>query len=304
MRVGNRLFPYPVLNRDPALSGYKPEISFNLALDDEPIAQDGYLVFKGIHYNITEPLLINLIAQGKVKGTLIIECSASVFRESFDIDSNPRDLSIPLDEINGNVVVSCYLFADDDIHDFKSTGFLDEYSGYRFDIDKFDILAADDGIKFKVECDGTQYNKVSSIFVIAKIPESAEENLMTYQNKDKYIAIFLPEQHYKSYELIKTDSSHNNIAFAILALPVLAACLEEVKNIGSIDEIIESHSWFKAVCISYKRVKGCELTIEIYEDINKLELAQTVLNSAICNGITDFKNTLLIHADGGNDDDE
>lgn len=51
---------------------------------------------------------------------------------------------------------------------------------------------------------------------------------------------------------------------------------------GSLEEILDAHSWFNAVCISYKRKTGNALTFEEFENMSKLELAQMVLNSASC----------------------
>ncbi len=35
MLIGNRLFPYPILNRNPELSGYKSSSSFMLMFDTQ-----------------------------------------------------------------------------------------------------------------------------------------------------------------------------------------------------------------------------------------------------------------------------
>ena len=134
MHIGNRIFPYPVLNRNEALSDYAESSTFKLEFDvDEngaPIVQNGEVLFKNLHYTITDPSLIELLDSGKLKGAFIVECSASVYRSRFDISATPYDLRVSAHEINGNVVASCYLYAAEDIADFKSTGFIPEYAGY------------------------------------------------------------------------------------------------------------------------------------------------------------------------------
>lgn len=302
MRIGKRIFPYPVLNHDIALSGYGSGVHFELKFDGEPLQRNEMLVFKNLHYEINEPVLAEMIDQGKINGAFIVECSASTFRKKFIITSNPYDLEIPLERFNGTVVASCYLYATEDISNFKSDNFLDEYLGYSFEIDKFDILAVDDGVKFNVEADPSQYDKVSSIFTIVK--RVVDSKIMTYENQEQHIAIYLPEEYYKSYEIIKTDSSYNNIAFAMFAIPTLASCLCELGEIESISDAEEKYSWFKAVCISFKRVTGDELTSEVFNEWNKLELAQIVLNNATCTGINDFERFLLNADECEGDNDE
>lgn len=58
MHIGNRIFPYPVLNRNEALSDYVEDSVFKVEFDvDEsgaPIVQNGEVVFKNLHYTITD----------------------------------------------------------------------------------------------------------------------------------------------------------------------------------------------------------------------------------------------------------
>ena len=296
MHIGNRIFPYPVLNRNEALSDYVETSTFKLEFDvDEngaPIVQNGDVIFKNLHYTITDAALIALLEQGKIKGAFIVECSASVYRSRFDINSTPCDLKISAHEINGNVVASCYLYATEDIANFQSSGFIPEYAGYSFDIDKFDILAVDDGFKFKIELDPTEDDKVASIFTVVK--KEDDSDIMSYDYDDKKIIVRLPAAYYDCYDNIKTKKECNNIAFAMIAIPSLAGCLEDVcSRYYTLEEILDDQSWFNAICISYKRRTGNALTFEDFESMSKLELAQMVLNSASCNALKDFDNMLL-----------
>ena len=296
MHIGNRIFPYPVLNKNEELSDYIPEstfkVEFDVDQDGAPIVQNGEVVFKNLHYSLTDNSLVGLINSGKLKGAFVVECSASVYRSRFDIAMDPYDLHVSAHDINGNVVASCYLYATEDIKDFRSSGFIAEYAGYTFDIDRFDILAVDDGFKFKIDLDPSEDDKVASIFTVVKTEDG--ENTMSYHYTDKKIVIRLPSAYYDDYDNIKTKKECNNIAFAILAIPALACSLEDVyQKYDSIEGILEYHSWFNAICVSYKRKTGKELTYEDFENMNRLELAQTVLNSASCNALKDFDNMLL-----------
>lgn len=306
MQIGNRIFPYPVLNRDASLSDYLDTSAFRLEFDvgDDgvPIIENGEVLFKNLHYTLTDPTLSSLVEAGKLKGAFVVECSASVYRSRFDITASPCNLRISAHEINGNVVASCYLYATEDIPNFKSDGFVPEYSGYTFDIDKFDIIAVDDGYKFKIDLDPTEDDKVASIFKIVK--KEGNSDILTYSNGDKSIVIQLPSLYYDAYDNIKMRREYNNIAFAMLAIPVLASCIDECAQYESMDDILDRHSWFNAVCISFKRKTGRELQYDELDSTNKLELAQLVLNSASCNGLKDFGDMLLGSDERGDDDDE
>lgn len=304
MQLGNRVFPYPVLNKNDNLSDYKESstfmVSFDTNEDGSPYVVDGKVIFKNLHYTITDDSLKELIEEEKLKGAFIVECSASVYRNKFDISQTPYDLPVSVHELNGNVVTSCYIYATEDITGFKSDGFIDDYKNYTFDIDKFDILAADDGYKFKIDIDPTEDDKVSSIFTV--IPLETNESIMKYENGDRNITIELPREYFNSYDIIKRKKEYNNIAFSMIAIPVLSNCISEINTYEweDIDSICDEHKWFNAVRISYKRKKGTELILENFYEMNSLELAQLVLNNASCNGVKDFENMLV----GNGDDDE
>ena len=272
MQLGNRVFPYPVLNKNDGLSDYKESSTFMVSFDTDengsPYVIDGKVIFKNLHYTITDESLKKLIEEGKLKGAFIVECSASVYRSKFEISQTPYDLPVLVHDLNGNVVASCYVYATEDIIGFKSDGFIDEYKDYTFDIDKFDILAADDGYKFRIDLDPTEDDKVASIFTV--VPIDVGDNIMKYENGDRNITIELPRQYFDSYDSIKRKKEYNNIAFAMLAIPVLANCINEIQTYDwdDIETICDSHRWFNAVRISYRRKKGTELILEDFNDMN------------------------------------
>ena len=78
MRVGRKLFPYPVINNSEKVSSFK-NASFSLVYEDA--SDEENLILKNTHLVIDDMNLINLISTGKVKGALIIECSSTIFRE-------------------------------------------------------------------------------------------------------------------------------------------------------------------------------------------------------------------------------
>lgn len=307
MRIGNRLFPYPVLNKNFEQSGYTEGCSFSFVFETSAegtvIVEKENVCFKQLHYDLTDNALQLLVEEGKAECLFIVECSAAVYRKAFPITSVPTDLNVYIKDLKGLVVVSAYIYAKEAIHQYSSENFNGIYSGYSFDLDKFCILAADDGCKFNVDTDTSIDNKVASIFTI--VSKEIDSCPMDYSDDGKKITIVLPKTHYESYDKIKRKPEYNNIAFAMIAIPVLAMCIAEIKNQNyeSIEDIVEQKSWFNAVCISYKRVLDKELTIEDLNSLKALYLAQLVLNNSSCNGISDFENLLTRGKDGGESDE-
>lgn len=307
MHIGSRLFPYPILNSNQELSDYNENSAFRLTFDTDEegkvVISNGQIVFKNLHYEIENSEIESLISNGKIRGSFIVECSASTFRKNYEITTEAKDLFVEARDLNGYVVVSAYLYATEDIAGLKNESYLSELQGYNFDIDKFDILAVDDGARFRIDLDPSEDDKVSSIFTIVRI--NSDDKYISYESKDSSIVIKLPNTYYDSYDRIKRKSDYNNIAFSMIAIPVLTACIEDVQEgYDDFDDLIESNRWVLSVCAAYKRETGSELDFDEFCNINSFRLSQMVLNYASCNGIEYFGEMLAGQTGEGGEDDE
>lgn len=310
MRIGNRIFPYPTLNSNATLSEYKDEANFSLRFDvnsDNELPKDEHgMILRNVHFELTDDILINFFMSGKLKCALIVECSATVYRKMFDLDVMPQDVVLQTLDLKGAVDVSAYLWATENIDSYRNTYFDDDYLGYSFDIEKYDILAVDDGFRFRIDVDPIEDNKMPSIFTI--VQKNSNDQEMDYTYNQNGIVISLSPAYFKRYETIKNKADVNNIMFAIMAIPTLAGSLFDIRSKGEqyneIDEIVENYSWFKAVCKRYLKVVGTELTMEDFLNIDSLKLAQIVMNHASCNGIKNFADFLIrgVERDDGEDE--
>lgn len=301
MRIGNRNFPYPVLNANQDLSGYRPNCLFrqNFDVDDQgsPVNDGHNLILKNAHYVLLDTYLNKLCSEGLVKGAFIVECASGCFRNSFPATSTPQDIAIPVGCLKGTVTVSCYLYAAVDIESFAPTQLLPVYDGLSFRIDKFDIIAADDGIDFNVDIDESKDDRTASIFTIVK--KDTLDSLVKYESRPRNIIIQLPEEQYACYDNMKMHSAYNDISFSMIAIPALAGCLSDVREEmiangeEDLDEALDRWNWLNAVMLSYKRALDKELDFEAFVSTPPFELAQTVLNNASCKGLTIFNDILV-----------
>lgn len=301
MRIGNRNFPYPVLNANEDLSGYQQNCLFrqDFDVDDEgsPVNDGQNLVLKNARYVLLDTYLKGLCSEGMIKGAFIVDCPSGCFRTTFPATDTPQDIVIPVERLKGTVTVSCYLYAAVDITSFAPTQLLPIYDGLSFCIDKFDILAADDGIDFTVDIDESKDDRTASIFTIVK--KDTLDSLVKYENHPHNIIIQLPEKQYACYDNMKMHSAYNDISFAMIAIPALAGCLSDIKEemLGNgeedLGEALDRWNWLNAVLLSYKRATGTELDFETYVSTPTFELAQTVLNNASCKGLSIFNDILV-----------
>ena len=280
MRVGRKLFPYPVINNSEKVSSFK-NASFSLVYEDA--SDEENLILKNTHLIIDDMNLINLISTGKVKGALIIECSSTIFREKKEIDLENRDIIIPLSDLNDKVYISSFLYATENINGYKSENFLDDYVDYSFNIEKYDILAADDGFFKTIEYDQEEDQKNDSIFSVIK---TKKIDTMLVDISQKKIIIKLPESEHGLYTNLRYNKTYQPLFFSMMAIPALSNVLQKFKDQDmDIEDIADDYYWFNAILVSYEKIYGKKLTNEIFNETETLTLAQKLLNNSTLEGI-------------------
>lgn len=292
MRIGNRIFPYPVLNSNTDLTNYldcsKFYFEFETTSEGQVIVENGSIQFKGLHFILKNRELDDLYRKGKIKAAFVLECSSSAYRKSFPLGLEPKDLKIEACDLNGTVSASAYLYANCDIRKYSNREFNDIYRNYKFDLDKFDILAVDDGGNFRVNVDPTEDDKVSSIFTVVR--DERDDEIVAVDCESRKIVIRLPRPYYEQYCKMKRMNDYNNISFAMLAVPALTSCLSEIRksDFESLDDLIENYTWMDSVQKAYKHVTGKEFDLDILKKEQPFKIAQILLNHSSCKGIKSF----------------
>lgn len=290
MKLGKKIFPYPVLNNSKTISGFCND-NYELMLNER--ITDEEFILENTHINIDNTDIEQFLHDGRAKALLIVECSQTVFREKYQIDLTPRDIKIPISNLNGKVEISSYIYATQDIERFNSNGFLEDYSAYEFFIEKYDILAADDGYTTKIMFNEDKDKKMSSIFSIVKSSNDELEH-MNVSSGSEQIIIEMPSAYFGYHDNMKYNDNFQNVFFAIIAIPALSKCLEEVKHDffgkynADINEVINDKTWFASIVNRYKIVYGTELTNDNFIDTDTYEMAQRLLNCGSTKSLEDI----------------
>lgn len=309
MRIGNRIFPYPVLNNIKTLSDYK-DLSFNLFFDldnnENIIEVKDNMIFKNIHIESDSTYIKDSINNKSLKCMCVIECSSTFFRKTYEIDFDYQDIIIKKDDLNKKVSISCYVYVNHNNFEYYSEEFSNDYIGYKFLLEKYDIVAIDDGFSFDVINYTNKLNKVSSIFTIAKKNDNSE--IASYNLKRDKIIIYLPQDSYTQYYAMRNNQNSQSILFSIILIPCLCVCLEtikkEISNYEDINEIIENFLWFSSIMKRYNQINNRDLSIDAFKDIDTFELSQTLLDFSIKNSINDFYDFVYKNFDESDDEYE
>ena len=288
MRIGKKLFPYPTLNNSKNITCFK-NCDFSLEYDD--CDDEENLILKNAHIKVNDEVINKLLDESKLKATVIVECSSTIFRKSYDISRIPNDIIIPINNLREQVVISSFIYATENIN-FISPNFLDDYDGYSFEIEKYDIIAIDDGFTTRIEYDEDKDKKVSSIFSIVK-DETIENKVMKFEPSARKIIIQLPEEQFGCYENMKNNDNYQELFFSIMTIPALIYCLQNIQDRlifsdYSLDEIKIDYRWFESIEVAFKNLNGVALTEDNFKKYDVSLLAQQLMNNASVTAISDL----------------
>lgn len=302
MQVKRRLFPYPVLNQDTSLSTYNTDSKFEFVQDSQDVEGKNFII-KNAKYILNNSCIENLIKQGKAEAVCVIECSDTLFRKTYPISDEPKDIIIENNKLNGLVSVSAFVYAKEKIENFKDTTFCDDYADYEFVVDKYGFLAVDDGIQFRLDYPEADDDKVSSIFLVVPNGDEKEE-LTKIECNSKKIKIVLPKKAFDTYYAIKDNDNYKDIFFSILVIPALTYALEKAKS-EDFDMLVSGagYVWFGTIMKAFKKQKGEELDETTFVEMDSIELAQILMNKPIGRAIGDLYTVGMPTLSGGDDDE-
>ncbi|VTX69103.1 Uncharacterised protein [Granulicatella adiacens] len=292
MLIGNKSFPYPLLMEREGEKDFKTSsfsLKYNL-LEQNDIVEKTEVCIKDIHFYLDNKELFSLYEKGFVNAVCEIECSKTVYKEVFEITTQPITKCIQTEKLSGDVTISAYLYAIKDILDYYSEDFHSDYEGYSFNIKENNVLAADTGGRFKVNFFEGKDNKLSSIFSIIKKIDT--DNIVRYESGERKIIIHANSDTYDAYAVLKSDKRHNNFVFSTLAIPALAFCLQDIKDRleddKDLEELCSEKLWVKSVLNRYKLLFEKELDKDEFLSINSYELAQMVMGEAVSKSVIEY----------------
>lgn len=286
MRIGKRLFPYPLLNNDRLFSQFKSS-TFSFNYESIEIVDDNYIITNAC-YNCDNAKLNQLITDNKVSVLCLIECPETMFRKTYVLETSAKNVVIPLTDINGKMTISAFAVAMEDIYDYFSDDFLEDYDGISFYIEKNDILAVDDGVMDKLQFEGFDDDKKSSIFLVVK-DRNIEDGIMRMEYNSEKIVISLPEDQWNRYDKTKSISGFRNLYFSIIAIPALSHAIADLKNTEEgIDLLCMEYSWFNSFVLKYQEIHGEDMTDETFNILDPYSEAQKILNASVTKSIDDI----------------
>jgi hypothetical protein len=292
MRIGRKLFPYPVLNNNPSLNAYeKTTFSLNVNV----IQENKDFVLKQASINTNNETILEMIEDGLFGATIIVECSSTVYRSEFEISNKPEDIRIPIFLLRDKVTISSFIYSKKPIKDFYSNDFHNDYKPYRFNLEQYTIVAADDGITINVDYEEEESKKTSSIFLIIN-NEEIDNGVMKVDVTSKKIIINLSKFNFDTYHGLKNNIVYKDVFFSLIAVPALIYALGKIKESEEtdLDQIRNDYLWFNSIEKAYERLYKTTLTQDKYRELSSLEFAQEVLDNPTTKSMQDLMNLNIL----------
>lgn len=279
MKITNRLYTYPVLSeeKDDYLNS-----RFDVQIKNCIKSVNNIKLKFEVYMDNKE--LEKLIRDGKAEYVIHLECSYTTFRKALTSSANEIKYEIPLSKLRGKLEIVAFIVAKEELVDFYSDDWNEDFEGLKFKIPKAGILAYENLSSIDVIKNFEEFTNTSSIFSICKRQTDEDKPIEVNLNSDK-IKIILGPKEYDIFAKFQNNDKLLPIFHSMLILPAFVSVFEELKkNI----EFYREQNWFISLKYAYEK-RGLNLikeltgkdTLEDIEDGEDLEDTKDIENVEI-----------------------
>lgn len=293
MHIKAKLYPYPVLA---SFNNDYLDSSFDIEVDEEMTDKEMIFKFKP---KLNNEELANAIRANDAMFVAHLECSYTCFRKVIEVPFEGRTVTISANKVEDVMQICPFVVATRDIYDYKNSKFNAEYNDAAFELDKGSIMAIGLEKVIRIEKEEDDLANVPSIFSVTEIINLQQNDILIDYTGDK-IGLRLPTQVYRKF--VTQNSNNPNaqpVLHAMLIIPALVKCLEEVKHSGEDFYQYEEKRWFRSIAKAAKKL-NIDLNEETISNIDTFELSQKLMKNTTANGIINLNRVAI---EGGTNDE-
>lgn len=309
MLLKNRLYPYPVITQFGDTTSYANG-KFTLSYEKFEDESKDELTLK-FKYELDQPTLCKLIFDQKCSVKLLINCSATSFRKTYDFLSNEMELTFKRKEFLDKVEMCAFIIADEEIEDFAPEDLKGRMAGRSFFIEQHDVLGIDEAAPITVEYNPKDAKNIESIFSVQRDTNQTELLRLDLGTNPKKIIIHVPSAVYDLYYNSKDNIEETGAVYhSLLLLNPLTQVLTMIKHGGfdDLESIEDEYKWFKSIEGSFKKAYQKDMEYDdlfgISNDAEIYEMAQKMLGFCAVNAIDGYYRALTYNLGNGGGSDE
>lgn len=275
MEIKYKLYPYPVLS--PYSDDYKNG-NFDVTID--PV-RDGYDLRIDFIASLTCADLLELIKVKKAKYVYHLECAQTGFRTVVQTEKTSDIYHLSSKNVNGKLQICPFVVAVDDISEYSSKDFHEDYSGITFDIEAGCVLAVANMTTIDISKDIDELASTPSIFsIVMNKDTSCKQMLVDYSGRK--ILIKLPLNDYYCYKQLSKTPQAQSILNTITIIPALTYVLEELRLLSPQERAdYEDSLWYRVINKTLLTQFDVDIENDDYKNQNHIELAQKLINSPL-----------------------
>jgi hypothetical protein len=271
MKAKDRSFPYPVL------SPFRDDVQPNTFAGELAVSVDAQTYHLDFKFNLGNTTLLSLIQSAGASYAVHVECKGNFFRHLYRSTTHKGRVSIPGNELIGNVEVSFFVIAANEMSSYRIEGAHSDYADASFIVRPGDVLAVAPAITFDADKDYDPLKKVSSILIVCPA-DDVPEGPFTLDFTNQKLCVFLAKRDYERYAEVRNDPRVISILTQTIVLPALAETIYQMRQTPRDEADSGSQPrWFRII-----RQRLLELG-EDYANTGKtgLDLAQKLLSNPL-----------------------
>lgn len=294
MEIKNKLFPYPVLSS--GSDDYK-DCAFSVELQ---LKQDGYDYILEVASNLTSQSLLELIQNGKASFVYHLECAQTGFRKVLRTNKSTYKYTLSEKDINGRLEINTFVVAMENVENYTSHEFHDDYQEQTFNIEQGCVLAIGDGLTADISKKIDDLANNPSIFNIVRNADEACQQMLVDLDGQKLI-IKLPSEQFYNYKVLNKAPQVQPVINSLTLIPALTYALEYLRSIPRDERNDFSNQlWYRTIRKTMQKVFHIDIESDDYNNINSIELAQKLIGNPLTNAFNAL--TEDFEAESGDED--
>ena len=266
-----KAWPHPVL-RPPSYGDDYPQAEFEVDIEVRRVKRSTAVRVHAI-FELSDPDLLNLVAQGAARYVLVIKAPQTHFRDAVETDEKMVSSTFPTGALSGRTEFAPFVICTQQVPRFVSNSWHPDFAGRSFDLQPGVVLAQDVPKEYWI--DTADEGPLGSIFAHKERPGLANGQWEYELGEDHVWIVMSPtaSARYSTARDLATNHPNGQYLMNGLYLPALLAVLIEVDQ--DPDEY-RNMRWFASLDHRLEEVQ-CQPLGSTQSNRNRLVDAQKIL---------------------------
>ena len=283
MQIKPRLYPHPVLawfSDDYRNAMFQPAFEVG--------GNKGFYKIR-MTCKTSSRSLNRLISEGRAAFAIHVECPATRYRALFTATDESFEVDIPVADIDAKVEVCRLIVATQEVLNYASDEFHEDFTGRSFRLIKGDSLAVAEDITFYADKKSDELAKLPSIFSIRRSHDGEAPPLSVDLSADRIVVSLSPSAH-ERFTSLNSDELLRSTLCASVLVPALVHALERMMHEEERDSLVDLR-WYRTIA---KKLKDLGVDPERLSDggENSVALSSRLIGDPLLSSLDDLTQVL------------